>query len=286
MKKMDLPVYEIVIDEEDNTGVRFISLVDEPAIEVMGKAFNKFKFYDRPPVHPHCYCTVLGDTWILQDTACPDCIAKKEKFDRAVERKTARNKRKAERRATQNIFSAIEDEEDEFGFAPSDFEEPNEKVEYKFATNEDKQIIAGPALIPNRKIIRKDENGDKYYVVFSPDTIKKIVAKFNKTNNNTSINNEHTSQMVNAYLLSNWIIEDPIYDKAKYYGFNLPVGTWFVEIKVDDKQYWDEVVKNGKQGFSVEGVMGQKIIRFTKENKNTVDEILDRLITELFDGSK
>ena len=30
----DLPIYEIYVDEEDNSGIRFISLVKSPAIEI------------------------------------------------------------------------------------------------------------------------------------------------------------------------------------------------------------------------------------------------------------
>ena len=35
--KMDLPVYKLVINEEDETGVNFVSLVTSPATIVTGK---------------------------------------------------------------------------------------------------------------------------------------------------------------------------------------------------------------------------------------------------------
>lgn len=37
----DLPVYKLVIDDEDETGVEFISLVDVPAIEYNWQAFSQ-----------------------------------------------------------------------------------------------------------------------------------------------------------------------------------------------------------------------------------------------------
>ena len=44
--KMDLPVYKLVINEEDETGVNFVSLVTSPAIERDFQYFNKQDFVE------------------------------------------------------------------------------------------------------------------------------------------------------------------------------------------------------------------------------------------------
>ena len=47
--------------------------------------------------------------------------------------------------------------------------------------------------------------------------------------------------------------------KARAYGLNDPVGTWYVAMKVDNAEIWDEYVKTGKvKGFSIEGFFADK----------------------------
>ena len=139
----------------------------------------------------------------------------------------------------------------------------------KFQFNKDKQVVAGPALIPDLPIYRFDNELGEYYVVFEEDTIRKMVAKFKKGNKNTSINLDHTDKMVDAYIQADWIIEDKENDKSNSYGFDLPIGTYFIEVKVDDATFWNEEIKNGEKfGFSIEGLMGLKLNNIIKNNKN------------------
>jgi hypothetical protein len=158
--------------------------------------------------------------------------------------------------------------------------------DYQFKAQEDKQMIVGPGMIPNKKILRKDEDGNFYYNVFKAETILKLVQKFNSQGTNRKINVDHSNKMVNAYIMENWIVEDTYYDKSRMYGFNVPVGTWMVSIKIEDKEFWNKEVKElGKFGFSIEGVMGEKPLEYSKimtfedhiDNLND-DEIEDILI--------
>jgi len=134
----------------------------------------------------------------------------------------------------------------------------NKQKSYEFKAVKEQMKIVGPAMIPNKQIYRRD--GDyEYFVTFKPDVIKQLVEKFNRENNNRSINVDHTNTQVNAYIEQNWIVEDPIYDKSKLYGFNLPKGSWFIEVKILDEKFWEEEVKNlGKYSFSIEGLLGLK----------------------------
>jgi hypothetical protein len=47
--RMDLPVYKLVINPEDETGVEFVSLVTNPAIEKDFQYFNKQEFFNDYP---------------------------------------------------------------------------------------------------------------------------------------------------------------------------------------------------------------------------------------------
>lgn len=180
LQKNDLPLYEIFINELDETGMELISLVDRPAIRTKGMLFN-------------------------------------------------------------------------------------DKVKMQFKQVGDEQIIVGPAMIPNIDIYREDEGG-AYLVRFTEETIKKLVEKFNKKGSNRRINIDHSTQMVDGFILEDWIIEDEMYDKSKMYGFDLPIGTYMIKVKIEDKEFWETEVKgNEKFGFSIEGLLGQKMVKMEKD---------------------
>ena len=119
--------------------------------------------------------------------------------------------------------------------------------------DEEKKILMGPALIPNKKIYRKFQE-QEYFIYFSENTVKKAAELFltkGKQNNSTL---EHKINLNGLSVVESWIIEDPKMDKSKKYGFELPKGTWMVTMKVNNDEIWDTYVKTGKvKGFSIEG---------------------------------
>jgi hypothetical protein len=151
---------------------------------------------------------------------------------------------------------------------------------YEFKAIPEQQIVCGPAMIPNKKILRKNQNGDMYYVKFSEDVITQMVDKFNRENNNKAINVDHTNQMAPAFIRANWQIEDSNYDKSKLYGFNLPKKSWFIEVKIEDKNFWESEVKDANRfSFSIEGLMGQELVEMVEEQLS-FDEFIDSLTDE------
>lgn len=156
----------------------------------------------------------------------------------------------------------------------------------QFFKDNEKKLVVGPAMIPDKKILRKTDDGKIYRGYFTKETIKKMVDIFNKNLGKKPsgvINDEHTNRMVDAYVVGSWIIEDNMYDKSRFYGFDLPVGTWFLEVKVDDEDFWENEVKGGKYGFSIEGLMGIKPTKFEemvieKEEGESKDDFISRCI--------
>jgi copper chaperone CopZ len=145
------------------------------------------------------------------------------------------------------------------------FDKDVEKINFSF--NKFSQIVAGPAMVPDKLIYRNDPDMGEFYVRFTKEVIAKLAEKFNKTAKEIKINMDHKTEVPSAFVLGNWIIEDSEKDKANYkYGFkDLPVGTWFVEVKIDDsKVFEDEVIDNLKNGFSVEGLFDLSYASFIK----------------------
>jgi hypothetical protein len=119
--------------------------------------------------------------------------------------------------------------------------------------DDEKRILMGAALVPNRKIYRNSED-EEYYIFFSEKTVRKASELFlarGKQNNSTL---EHEYNIKGLSVVESWIVEDETNDKSKLYNLNVPIGTWMVSVKVNNDQIWEEFVKTGKvKGFSIEG---------------------------------
>jgi hypothetical protein len=136
----------------------------------------------------------------------------------------------------------------------------------KFATvDTDKRILMGPALIPNKPIYR-NQDGEEFYVYFSKATIEKAMQLYLKKGNQHNATLEHDGKINGLTLVESWIKVDAEKDKSAAYGMNDPVGTWYVSMKVDNEEIWQEYVKSGKvKGFSIEGFFADKSTTMSKE---------------------
>lgn len=144
--------------------------------------------------------------------------------------------------------------------------------------SKDKQVLLGAALIPDKPIFRKGENGaEDFYIYFSKETIAKTAQNFFKNNNQNNATLEHDAKLAGMTIFESWIVEDSKLDKSAKYGLNLPEGTWAISMKVDDKDVWDNYVKNDKVfGFSIEGQFSNALRR--ESDMNFSDEVLDKTL--------
>jgi hypothetical protein len=124
----------------------------------------------------------------------------------------------------------------------------------KFALEEDEQILVGPAMIPDMDIPRKDKKTKEVYSVrFSKDVIARIAEKFMRELRNRDTNIQHEDNEAGAYVMETWLVESESDKLNTVYGFNVPVGTWAIKMRVEDPETW-QMVKDGKlNGFSIEG---------------------------------
>jgi hypothetical protein len=142
-------------------------------------------------------------------------------------------------------------------------------VEDGFAAMDDEQVLVGPLMTPNKLIKRRDADGE-YYVYFTEETIKKLAYKSMKDKIIDRVNLEHNNMdVVDAYMVETWLVEDPENDKALKYGYTPKMGQWFAAYKVDDREIWENYVKTGMvKGFSVEGMFQQMLFSKTQCRKN------------------
>lgn len=145
-----------------------------------------------------------------------------------------------------------------------------QKIEFATQNNE-KRILLGAALIPNKPIYRR--NGEEeFYVYFSKDTIRKASELFFQNGNQNKSTLEHQAELQGLSVVESWIIESEEQDKSRLYGLEMPVGTWMVSMKVNNEDIWNNYVKTGKvKGFSIEGYFVDKV-NFAKQEMEVIEE--------------
>lgn len=146
-----------------------------------------------------------------------------------------------------------------------------QKAEHKLHYHEDKQILTGVVLIPDKMIYRYDENMGEYYITYSAKMIEKISHKMMRNSivlHNTT--HQHEDTLGGNYLTEMWIVEDPNNDKSNALGFkDLPKGTLMCSYKITNSDYWKNEVKTGNvKGFSLEGYFYQNKLSKTPAKKD------------------
>ncbi len=130
-----------------------------------------------------------------------------------------------------------------------------------FSLDEEQRIVVGPLMIPDKLILRVDENGDPYYVFFSKQTIAQIAEKMMRSKLLDRVNIEHDSEdRVDAHLVESWLVSDVYKDKQQVYGFSHPEGSWLASYRINEDRAW-EMVRSGKvRGWSIEGFFSNLVI--------------------------
>ncbi len=145
--------------------------------------------------------------------------------------------------------------------------------------SEEKKILLGAALVPNKMIFRK-RGDDEVQVYFSKDTIRRVSELFLTKGNQNETTLEHEVKLHGLSVVESWIVEDSEKDKSAIYNMSLPVGSWVVAMKVYNDQVWNDFVKTGKvKGFSIEGYFADKVNMSEElsdeEKLNRIKEILN-----------
>lgn len=120
--------------------------------------------------------------------------------------------------------------------------------------DEDKRLIVSPALIPYKQIYRYNERKDAhYYVYFTAETVRQAAESFIKYHNSNNATVQHEYKVTGVSVIESWIVEDSKNDKSNLYGYELPKGTWFVSMRIENDEVWQQVKDGTLKGLSIEG---------------------------------
>ena len=190
----------------------------------------------------------------------------------------------------------IEDEEVDEVFALSLVENPaieadwvffskdGKKEEVKFATiDSDKRLIVAPVLIPEKRILRIDEkSGEEYNVFFTAETVEKLAQNYIKKGYQDKATIEHNKNIDGKVtVVESWVSKSSVKDKsALYFSRAFPIGTWFITMKVNDENLWQNYVKTGIiRAISLEGIFAHQLVK-----QSMVQSFLSKDIESLTEG--
>lgn len=155
----------------------------------------------------------------------------------------------------------------------------------KFAIQEERRIVTAPILIPDLPIYRKikDEKTGlekEFYVAASKDAIEKLVMKFMKEGkmNNIKSTHQQESDKTKGVFMFEMFISDEQRGISQPKGFDLPNGTAFASVKVDNPTEWEKVKQGVFNGLSIEILCDMELapIELTDEEiKAVIQSIID-----------
>ena len=147
------------------------------------------------------------------------------------------------------LVSLVDDPAVVESFLTFNSEEP---VKLVFTSDEEQHIISGVSLLADTPIYRCDEIGG-YYVVFTKETIKQLVEKYNKENKTNLTSLQHNGQIISdCVMVESYFIDKERGICPKEFS-HCPDGSWITSYKVTNDELWNEIKTSGQlNGFSVE----------------------------------
>lgn len=144
-----------------------------------------------------------------------------------------------------------------------------------------RQVLTGPALIPNIIIDRK-----RYNITFSADTIRKISENFLIKGKQNNVDLQHQLNVNDVYLIESWIVENENNDKIYALGYTkeqVPKGTWCVSFKIKNNELWNEYLESGLlKGFSITGSFSEREIKMEHNDDEKLNEDLHKIFLALY----
>lgn len=135
---------------------------------------------------------------------------------------------------------------------------------------EDKHIIVGCALVPDKPIYR-NQDGEEFYIQFSAETIEKLAHNYLANDRVYSFSTDHKDVADDVYIIETWL-KTSENDKSKDYDLDVPIGSWMVMAKVENDEIWNRIKEGELQGFSIEAFVNLDEIKLNKNNKDMAKE--------------
>lgn len=150
------------------------------------------------------------------------------------------------------------------------------QVELK-VIDEEKRLLVGFALVPEKRIYRRMK-GKEFNIYFTKETVNHAAELYMTQMNQNNWTLEHSRPTEGVSVVQSWVVEDPSNDKSNLYKLDPKGGEWVIMTKVYNDQVWQQV-KDGKyKGFSIEG-MFDGFEQLQSKDEAVIEE-LKRILSE------
>lgn len=125
--------------------------------------------------------------------------------------------------------------------------------EFKFALQEEQRIITAPVIVADLPIYRQVD-GQEFYVVYKKETNMQILQKYMLDGNQRKVKLTHdTSDLTKGVFVFEVFISDASRGIKQPEAFDLPDGTIFCSMKINNEDIWKRVKSGEVKGISLEG---------------------------------
>ena len=125
--------------------------------------------------------------------------------------------------------------------------------EFKFALQEEQRIITAPVIVADLPIYRKVDDKE-FYVVYKKETNMQILQKYMLDGNQRKVKLTHdTSDLSKGVFVFEVFISDASRGIKQPEGFDLPDGTIFCSMKINNDDIWKRIKSGEVKGVSLEG---------------------------------
>lgn len=168
-----------------------------------------------------------------------------------------------------------------------------EEKQQVFLESNEKHLVVGAALIPDKDIYRN--NGEQeFYINFTKESIEKMSQEFMKEYRQKEVTLDHEDAANEICVVESWIVLDSYKDKSNALGINVPEGTWMVSMKVNNIETWERIKSGELKGFSVESLISLEDFSKDKNDNNMNIETNDmnfwtkmkEVLSEVFSSEK
>lgn len=143
-----------------------------------------------------------------------------------------------------------------------------EEKQQVFLESNEKHMVYGAALIPDKDIYRN--NGEQeFYINFTKESIERMSQDFMKEYRQYEVKTDHDDIANEVCVVESWLVSDSYKDKSNALGINVPEGTWMVGMKVNNIETWERIKAGELKGFSVESMISLE--EFGKQNDNNMN---------------
>lgn len=143
-----------------------------------------------------------------------------------------------------------------------------EEKQQVFLESDEKHMVYGAALIPDKDIYRN--NGEQeFYINFTKESIERMSQDFMKEYRQYEVKTDHDDIANEVCVVESWLVSDSYKDKSNALGINVPEGTWMVGMKVNNIETWERIKAGELKGFSVESMISLE--EFSKQNNDNMN---------------